>query len=131
MEQIVTRMRRYASEIFDTDNILYSLHLDDKLVHKKPGMEYRRDVYLIFKELVNNVHKHASAKNVTIDIKTLGNELYIIVEDDGVGFITERAVNRNGLKNISARVAKWKGIKKLSSTPGKGTSIEIRLPLES
>ena len=130
MEQIVTRMRRYAAEVFDNDNILYTLHLDERLIHKKPGMELRRDVYLIFKELLNNIYKHAFAKKVTIEIVSGRRNLQIRIEDDGIGFDPQKAVNRNGLKNILSRVNKWKGSYTLSSLPGKGTTIQIILPLE-
>ena len=131
MEQIVTRMRRCAAEVFDNDNILYTLHLDDKLIHRKIGMELRRDIYLVFKELINNIYKHARAKKVTITILLDKRNLYMRIEDDGIGFDTNRSVNRNGLKNIISRVNKWNGSSNFKSEPGKGAVIEISMPLES
>jgi two-component sensor histidine kinase len=129
MEQTVARMRRYAAELFDAANIRYELQLDPVFEEKKLDMEQRRDIYLLFKESVNNISKHAGAREVSIQLAIVHNHLLLQVKDDGKGFDTMKEFNRHGLKGMKERVNKWKGKITVESAEQKGTVIEIRLPL--
>jgi signal transduction histidine kinase len=92
-------------------------------------MEQRRDVYLIYKEILNNIHKHAEAAHVWIDVLQQQDQLDIKIRDDGKGFNTNLTTNRNGLNNLRSRVEKWNGKIEIRSLEKKGTVIEIKLPL--
>jgi glucose-6-phosphate-specific signal transduction histidine kinase len=89
-DEVILRMRRYAGELFDADKINYAIQLDGKLSSMKLSMEQRRDLYLLFKESVNNIHKHAAAANVSISITGEDHSILMKVEDDGKGFCYER-----------------------------------------
>jgi two-component sensor histidine kinase len=129
LAQTITRMRRYAAEIFDGANIHYSLHMDEHFAGRKLNMEQRRDSFLIFKEAINNIYKHAQAKNVYIKVWMDNNHLYMNIRDDGKGFDTTVSTNRNGIKNINHRTEKWKGTIQINSSPGKGTEMLIHFPI--
>lgn len=129
MEEIMLRMRRYAADLFDNSNILCHLAMDENVVTKKLNMEQRRDVYLIYKEAMNNIIKHASASNVWINLKWQSGKLCMKIKDDGKGFEPVVISHRNGLKNIRSRAEKWKGSTTIETAPGKGTLIEIIIPL--
>jgi len=127
LEQTVIRMRRYAAEIFDAANIHYSLHLDEQFAHRKLNMEQRRDLFLIFKEAIHNVYKHAGAKNVTIHVWPEKHRLFMKIRDDGRGFDPGVLTQRNGLKNIRSRLEKWKGQLVVEAAAGHGCMILIDL----
>jgi two-component sensor histidine kinase len=129
MEETMSRMRRYAAELFDDSSTNCHLDLDENVAGRKLNMEARRDVYLIYKESMNNIVKHASAKNVWIDAKWRNGKLQLNVKDDGKGFDDSVVTNRNGLKNIRSRTEKWKGTASIKTAPGSGTLIEIIIPL--
>jgi two-component sensor histidine kinase len=129
MEETMARMRRYAAELFDNSSTNCHLNLDENLGGRKLNMEERRDVYLIYKESVNNIAKHASAKNVWIDAQWRNGKLQLKIKDDGKGFDDSVVTNRNGLKNIRSRTEKWKGTAFIKTAPGSGTLIEIIIPL--
>jgi ligand-binding sensor domain-containing protein/two-component sensor histidine kinase len=129
LEQTVARMRRYAAEMFDGANISYSLQLDEQFEHYKLNMDQRRDCFLLFKEAINNIYKHAQAKNVSIKVWVERNHLCMEIKDDGKGFNTSAITNRNGIKNMHSRMEKWKGSVKIRSEQGKGTSTELKFPL--
>jgi len=84
---------------------------------------------VIFKEAINNIYKHAHAKNVWINISVEKNQLVMQVKDDGKGFDTLAATHRNGWKNLQARVEKWKGRLQLQSEKENGTIVSIQLPV--
>jgi signal transduction histidine kinase len=131
VEETVNRMRRFAAELFDQSNIRYELHLDDAIHGKKMNMEQRRDVFLMYKEMLNNVYKHAGADSVTIIAKLKGNMLHIDVIDNGKAFDASAVTHRNGLKNLYQRTARWNGTIAIASKPGTGTEIHIALPLSN
>ncbi|HEU5163966.1 MAG TPA: ATP-binding protein, partial [Chitinophagaceae bacterium] len=129
LQDTMARMRRYAAELFDNSKVSCHLSLDEKAANKKLSMEQRRDVYLIYKEALNNIHKHANANNVWIHVAQNQNHLYMQIKDDGKGFDTNLITHRNGLKNLRSRAEKWKGKIHIHSAEYKGTYIEIKIPL--
>jgi two-component sensor histidine kinase len=130
LEEILARMRRYAAELFDNSKTNCHLQLDENTSDKKLSMEQRRDIYLIYKEALNNIHKHALAENVWIKVNQNQNHLYMQVKDDGKGFNKDLITHRNGLKNLRSRVEKWNGKIQIESEENKGTGIEIKVPLK-
>jgi two-component sensor histidine kinase len=130
LQETMARMRRYAAELFDNTDIKCHLQLDEPSAYKKLSMELRRDVYLIYKEALNNIHKHAHAKNVWIEVIERQNYLFMRISDDGRGFNTSLNTHRNGLKNLRARVDKWKGNIHIQSGQNGGTEIEVKLTLK-
>ncbi|HEX6426117.1 MAG TPA: two-component regulator propeller domain-containing protein, partial [Niastella sp.] len=129
LEQTVARMRRYAAEVFDAANIAYSLQLDEQFERHKLNMEQRRDCFLIFKETINNIYKHANAKHVQIKVWIEKGQLHMMIQDDGIGFDITTVTHRNGIKNIRNRIKKWDGDITMLSVPGKGTETRVNFPL--
>lgn len=129
LDETVSRMRRYAAELFDAANIQYELHLDSAFEEQKLIMEQRRDIYLLYKEAVNNILKHAKAKHVIIKIAIEHQRLVLDITDDGKGFNTTKESDRHGLEGMKARVDKWKGKIQITSAENKGTIIHCRFPL--
>lgn len=87
-------------------------------------------VYRITQELLRNVVKHAEAKEIFLQISVEDGLLLLAVEDDGKGF--DRAdvqYGGIGLKNIRARVEYLDGKIDMDSGPGKGTTVNIEIPL--
>jgi ligand-binding sensor domain-containing protein/two-component sensor histidine kinase len=129
LEETVYRMRRYAAELFDAGDVNYAIDISDWQGVQKLGMQQRRDLYLLFKECINNIYKHAEARNVQISMALSGQQLTMKIQDDGKGFDKHSATKRNGLKNLKKRVDKWEGNIEINSTPGKGTIIQIIFPI--
>ncbi len=127
LDEIVFRMRRYSGELFDADGINYTLDFDDKLSGMKISMEQRHDFYLIFKEAVNNIYKHANASYVSVSLCRKDHHIMMRIEDNGKG-ITEQNLYRNGLKNMKSRAEKWGGDLQIESGKDKGTVLLLLLP---
>ena len=130
LQEVMARMRRYAGELFDNSEADCHLQLDETSGNKKLSMEQRRDVYLIYKEALTNIHKHAQPNNIWIEVTQNQNHLFIQIKDDGKGFNTTLITHRNGLNNLRSRVEKWNGKIRIESKEHKGTIIEIRIPLK-
>lgn len=131
LDQMVARMRRYAAEIFDAAGIDYVLQFDEQFAHRKLNMEQRRDFFLVFKEAVNNIYKHAHARKVHIRVWLNSNQLHMKIEDNGKGFDISALTHRNGIRNLQQRAEKWKGKASIASLSGQGTTIDIHFPIIS
>lgn len=130
LEDIVAKMRRYAGEVFENSRTRCSMEIDADFTGRKMGMQKRREVFLIFKELLNNVRKHAGAELVKITVSIEQNLFHLTVSDDGKGFDPSRESSRNGIKNMQERIKRWKGKMKISSRLQEGSTVEIWLPFD-
>ena len=93
--------------------------------------EGRRDLFLIVKEVLHNVVRHAGAANVFVAMWVEQNRLYLTIRDDGRGFVepTGSSSAGNGLRNMRQRADALGGQLTLVSRPGEGTTVAFRCPL--
>jgi signal transduction histidine kinase len=91
------------------------------------SMEKRRDMFLLFKEAVNNLVKYSGAKNALVKVGLQGQTLSMLVKDDGKGFDRGSVVSGNGLYNMEQRAAVMGGIFSIQSSPGKGTEVRLEI----
>jgi len=85
-------------------------------------------LYRIIQEQLNNILKYAQATEINIDVKQKGDQLYLTIRDNGIGFDTHQQGNGIGLKNINSRVNFYSGKMKLTSAPGQGCTLEVSIP---
>jgi signal transduction histidine kinase len=130
LEEIIPRMRRYATEVLNGKKLRFNIQVPENIQHTKLSMEKRHDVYLLFKEMVNNIHKHANARQVLIEIEMRDSFFCLHVNDDGRGFDIDVPSGRNGLFNMKMRAERWKGKLTIESGFEKGTDIRVVLPLK-
>ncbi len=138
-ESLVNRMRAFAIEILDPYDILFHLDVNEQVKAKSLNMVQRKNLYLIFKEAINNAAKYAGCENVYVTIAMEGNKLQMTVNDDGCGFDTTEKENEvktksmggNGMHAMKKRADEMKGKLKIESTKDKGTTVTIVFPLKS
>ncbi len=86
-------------------------------------------IYRIVQELVNNILKHAAAKNGLVQLIGKDNNLSITVEDDGMGFDTSIIQTGKGMGylNLKNRLSWLNATMDIQTAPGKGTSVNIEI----
>ena len=92
-----------------------------------------RQMKYICREALNNVNKHSRAKNVSILLHMNEDHVLFRVNDDGIGFNTRIGLEKDGhfgLQGMQERVRELGGELSVYSRKKKGTSIDIRVPLE-
>ncbi|OOQ60550.1 tetratricopeptide repeat-containing sensor histidine kinase [Mucilaginibacter pedocola] len=89
-------------------------------------------LYRIIQESINNVIKHAKATKLHINLIRTAEGIEASIRDNGVGFDSNKAETFSGigLKNTQTRIAYLKGSIKYHSAPGKGTTIDIYVPVD-
>jgi ligand-binding sensor domain-containing protein len=125
---LTQRMREFANEALMARDILlefWALESDHQICI---GAEVRRQVFLIFKESVHNVIRHANCTHVEIAIRVEGGRLVLQVRDDGLGFDPLAAVNGHGLASMRDRARRLGGILDVTAD-GQSTSVILEVPL--
>ncbi|HTS20516.1 MAG TPA: PAS domain-containing sensor histidine kinase [Casimicrobiaceae bacterium] len=90
-------------------------------------------VFRIVQESLTNVARHARARHVVVRLARENSGLAISVSDDGIGFSSDapRNPNSRGLLGMRERAYLLGGEVHVASGPGRGTIVEVRLPIES
>ena len=133
LSDLVQRMRRFAEDMLDAQDIAYRFYFDDKTPDVSLGADVRREVYLIFKETVNNLAKHARATEAEISIKTEKDVLKIEIKDNGRGFDPSAETDGyggNGLPNMKKRAKNLNGRFEIDSAEKAGTIVRLEIPLK-
>lgn len=120
--------RGYVSNVIGTSQWKIDWHIEgNDQIRIKPSV--RKQLFLVFKEIMTNVLKHASAKNVHITLK-FNHQIHIQISDDGIGFDASKKKNGVGLRSITRRLDELNAQFQVESTNGNGTNWDIHVPLK-
>jgi two-component system sensor histidine kinase UhpB len=122
------RMERFAYEVGTSKNMEIVARLDE-LEKVKLSMEQRKNIYLIFKEAVNNAAKYSGSRKIDIDSSIHNKELQLIIKDEGSGFDHHKTKKGNGLGNMMNRAEELGGRLEIGSLPDEGTTITLTMPV--
>lgn len=122
VQQFCTSMQSSAG--FEIDFQHYGL--EDRLPQRLELLTYR-----MIQELLNNIVKYAEAKEVLVQLSKMEQRLSITIEDDGKGFDVCMLKNKDGigLHSMQKRIELLGGKMDIDSAPGRGTSVNIELPV--
>ncbi len=138
LESLVTYTCSHAGDYLKAAGIRCRLEVPDHLPGRTLSATVRHNVFLIVKEALHNVAKHAAADEVTLRLASDGVGLKLVIEDNGRGFDLEASELRpgpglerrgNGLVNMRARAAEIGGRIEFRSAPGRGTSLQLEVNL--
>jgi signal transduction histidine kinase len=90
--------------------------------------------FRIFQECLTNVIRHAQAKSVSVSLCQEDENILLIVQDDGVGFCESdlsNSLGSLGLLGMKERAQFWGGDVQISSSPGNGTTVTVRVPVDT
>jgi len=121
---------QYAQQLLKPLGIACRLDVEPGLPETPLNAEQRYNFFLAFKEAINNVAKHSSATELHLAIHAEAGKLVFLVADNGRGFEAGREqAGADGLRNIRERIARMGGECAISSQPGEGTRVSLRVPL--
>lgn len=136
LRDLTKRMRRFATDVLEAKDIEFRFEFPDSSNDISLGADIRREVYLMFKECVNNLAKHSEATKAEISVRTEGSKLVLKIKDNGKGFhvppfdehVTHEGFGGNGLLNLKKRTENLGGKFKIESESGKGTEVLLEIP---
>jgi signal transduction histidine kinase len=127
MQKIAGRMREFATNVLEAKDIELEFLVDEKVNGVKLNMAARRDLFLIFKEAINNIAKYSQAKNASVQLGLHSSRLVMMIRDNGVGFDVEKTEEGNGLGNMQKRADLLKARLQIQSTPSVGTRVILNM----
>ncbi|MEQ1757232.1 MAG: two-component regulator propeller domain-containing protein [Vicinamibacterales bacterium] len=132
LQQIVVRVRSLAAELFDERHIAWTLEVPSTAANVALKSEHRRHLYLMLKESLTNIVRHAHAARVSVRIEIEAGLLRVDVIDDGVGFdaaTVPEAGGAHGVANLRMRAKALGGRLEFGTgESGKGTRITFDVP---
>ena len=126
---LTQRMRHFASDVFAAREIDCRFRLPDSERDLKVGANVRRELFLIFKEAVNNTVRHSGCTEAGIEFRIDHDGLFLRVKDNGCGFDTRNNSNGHGLMSMRARTEGLGGELEIVSYEGQGTTLTFVIPL--
>ncbi|RYU96816.1 sensor histidine kinase [Emticicia agri] len=128
------RMVQFAKEMLSAKQIELNLAIDEQIPAIPLSTQNRRNLYLFFKEAINNIAKHSEATEVQLDFRLIssafGKHGKLTIKDNGRGFDTKDTHQGNGLLNFRKRAETLGGKVEICSTIGKGTTIELNFTFQ-
>lgn len=125
-----------ARQASESSTAKFSIHIENVDDLLPPGLDI--NLYRIVQEGLNNVLKHAQARNVVLEVKHLRSQLSVLIFDDGVGFDVDARRDAGdprtntvslGFVSMTERAKLLGGNLEIKSAQGQGTRLELTIPL--
>ncbi len=134
VRSLVLRVRQFASDLLESKGIDWEFTPPEELENVKISPDVRRHVLSIFKEALHNIVRHSACKSVSLHLQLNEGFLEAEIQDDGCGFKVPRDGSTwrcagAGLMNIQRRAVEMHGKLEIQSSPGTGTRLRLRVPL--
>jgi signal transduction histidine kinase len=139
LDSLAAYLQKYAQNFLRDANIRCRIDMPLELPLWPLTADIRHNLLLAFKEVINNVARHANATEVRISLRVGPQSFTLIIEDNGRGFKVPAHLNAaaapgqpaatNGLRNISQRLAETGGRFEIISSEGAGTKVTFVLPI--
>ena len=125
--KLFDRMESFASGMLSSREIGFDFKVETDLGQVNFTMDQRKSIYLIFKEAINNIVKHAEARMVKVHVSRFKDVIQIGIEDDGIGFDMSAERDGNGLDNFKERAQEAGIALVIESERGKGTRLKTQI----
>jgi signal transduction histidine kinase len=128
LEDMVVYIRGYSREFLDDHHLNLQFEIPEHIPDVLISGPVKRNLFLVVKEVLHNIVKHAKATSVNITMDYSQDRFSVIIADDGIGF-SESGNNRfgNGLKNMERRIKDLQGTVDFENK--NGTVVRIQVPV--
>lgn len=129
MRDFASYLGKYAESFFQSTPIRCRFDIERNLPELPCGIGVRRNLFLAFKEALNNILRHSQAGEVRLSVRRDRGGVRIVVADNGVGFDPQRLDGSgNGLENLRRRAEDAGGTCEIHSRPGEGCTVCLSAP---
>ena len=127
LDDLAARIREFGLKISEARNIRFHANSPAAfpLLHLRP--DTRRNIYLIFKEAINNAAKYSGCTDFEVKMQMDRRKLLMTMTDNGKGFDPATVQYGNGIANMRQRAAEIKGRLEVQTAPGNGVQIVLEV----
>jgi len=123
LDDLLLRMKDTASSLLA--NVDHDFHSPKDRSSSRVTVEFKRNFFLAFKEILTNIVKHASAPKVEIRVEQKNGMLEMVIRDNGRGFDESTVRRGNGLGSLRSRAQNIGGVCEITTGQGKGTAVRF------
>ena len=129
VQDLLDRMKAYTLEALVPFDIVHRFETFDIDPLQKLTVDTRQNIYLIFKEAINNIIKHAQATTVDIKLEGKKNMMVMTITDNGKGFSPSMVAKGQGLGNMEKRARRIGGKLEILAGKENGSKIILQMPI--
>jgi PAS domain S-box-containing protein len=129
LSDLTGRMHRFAADVLTAANINLNWHASDTDNAIPIGANVRREIFLIFKESINNMVKHSECTEAALEIRLSEKDLELSLRDNGRGFDVSADGDGHGLASMKERATGLGGELEIASLTEKGTTVRLKVSL--
>ncbi len=126
IDKVLLRMKEFAAEMLEPSRINYYFETNNVSDTLQLNLEQRKDLYLIYKEALNNAVKYSGATELMITLQSDHDFFEMRITDNGTGFDPKQVSSGNGLKNMHSRAAAIGATLTIESIKGSGSTILLK-----
>jgi signal transduction histidine kinase/ligand-binding sensor domain-containing protein len=131
LDDLCAYLREQLNKQLEYAGIEYTIQLPQNVSGVILSNEQRRNILQATKEITNNAVKYSQAKNISVIAAMEKNGIVFEIQDNGIGFDTEKKYSGNGLKNIRSRITELGGKLEINSVSGTGSRFWFFVPLKT
>ncbi|HXG00342.1 MAG TPA: triple tyrosine motif-containing protein, partial [Bacteroidota bacterium] len=109
IENLIEKMKSFGGGTLSAKDIRFQLAYSGLDLKKKIPVDVRENLYLIFKEAINNIAKHSAASNVNVSLRNDADGFRMFIVDDGIGWEGTRKPTGHGTRNMKMRAERLGG----------------------
>lgn len=128
-ENVLQRMQLFATEMLEAKDIQLAFRADASLNPARLTMKQRKNLYLFFKETVNNAAKHSGAGKIMVNITKKDSNIEMDISDNGSGFNTSATFGGNGIASLKKRADELNGRYNITSISNEGTTVHLKFKI--
>jgi signal transduction histidine kinase/ligand-binding sensor domain-containing protein len=134
LASVLRRIREYADDLLCGSGVRWTYAASPAVDRVRLDPQARRSLFLLLKEAVTNVARHAHARSVSLKIQLATRELRVELHDDGDGFdptVLEHGhdSDRQGIASMRTRAERLGARLVIETSPGSGTTLSLSMPL--
>lgn len=129
LKSLVEHIVSYSNETLHNSNIAFKIRHLEKLPEKQLNIETKKNIYLLHKEAINNIVKHAQASEVEFKMVYKNKNLRVEIIDNGKGFKMNEIIKGNGLESMQQRISVLKGKIEFIENIPKGNIVKFEIKI--
>lgn len=129
LHKLIEKLEAYARQMAEFNAVTVTVDISATIAEIELPLDVRRNVYLIFKEGINNTIKYSQATTLNLSVRDFDHSLEVTLYDNGVGFNPDTIKKGNGLDNMQKRAKEIGALIHLNASPGKGTHLSLTYKL--
>ena len=130
LSNLIEQMKDYTATLSDFQTFKWEIPpMESSILNLELSPKFKKNIFLIFKESINNAVKYAHSEIIKIELKLNNEQFMISIQDYGIGFDQKKIIHNFGLNSIESRSKILGGNAEIISKINEGTLVKIQVTL--